>query len=92
MMTDFLVADLMFFEFIKSVIIVICCCYKFFESVKTVREKKPPRGNLCAITDFVFFFWNRHTDVTSRLFFSSHNSQRNDASTDALPFQLRLCS
>ena len=48
----------MFFELIKAIICVICCGFKIFEFIYVVIDKRPPRGNLCAITDFVF--GNRH--------------------------------
>ena len=61
-----------------------------FASIKTVMELNPLRGKLCTLRDR---FWerNRHRRQIS-FFFSPHKSERIDANTDALPFQLRLCS
>ena len=46
MITDFLVADVMFFGLIKSVIVVICCGYDCFEFIQTTAmEKTTLRSN-----------------------------------------------
>ena len=73
----------------KSVIIFCKCSQRcFFINLDCV-DLNLLRGDWCAITDSCFFSGRTVMDVS---FFSPHNSQRIDANTDALPFQLRLRS
>ena len=65
MIEYFAVAVLMFFcELIKirnHFSVNFCLLTEMvFALIETVMEKNPLRGDLCAVTDVVFFFLNRH--------------------------------
>ena len=62
MITANRVAEQTVFELMRAVIFVICCGFMLFEFIKAVIEKNPLRGNVCAVTDFVF---STVTDVTT---------------------------
>ena len=49
------VVQTLFFEFIQTVTTVFFPDLLFFESTKTVMEINLLRGNLCTVTDIVFF-------------------------------------